>query len=108
MEWKIKGAFVYNSSDKKRIQITNRFGAIASSANNALAGPIAPGGAGESTVAAKAAGVAAGHQIVGRESEVDIAVRVDAHLENGSKQKCESLANETKGESARNESQTKG
>lgn len=54
--------------------------AIGAAAYNALACPITPGGTGETTIAAKAAGVATGNQIIGRKVEVYSGVRVNADL----------------------------
>jgi len=59
---------------------THLVGSEGTSADDSLARPVAPGGAGESSVAAKSAGVAAGHQIIGREVEVHLALGMDAHL----------------------------
>lgn len=54
--------------------------AIGAAAYNALVCPVTPGGTGETTIAAKAAGVATGNQIIGRKVEVYSGVRVNADL----------------------------
>lgn len=56
------------------------FRAIRATANNTLVRPVAPRSAGKTAVAAKAAGVATGHQVIGREMEVNHAIRMYANL----------------------------
>lgn len=64
----------------KQEKITNLIRSVGSSADDSLARPVAPGGAGETAIAAKSAGVAAGDEIIGRKVEIHLAAGMDAHL----------------------------
>lgn len=50
--------------------MTYLFSSIGSTTYNAFVCPVAPCGAGETTLASKAAGVATGYQIIGRKMKV--------------------------------------